>query len=260
MERLSGLAVRYSVAPQSHPLTGRRAANLELSDRDRLFPLLVDGHYALIDFGRCDHPVLDDVEFGDAVRHITRCRVAPGARPQPGEWREVSVALIRPDDYIGWASTEFDASASSGEIGRAVRGHTPRVIGPLETHARARPLGGRISGCARRLAHVLANRSAGLEDDVGGNDAILTVNQAEGVARSSDAIGGPSAESSSCCEIGCRTPRNDRGCAAVLPSLSLVAVDRRQQVRLERLTGVAVVAHADDGGERVGAGAFVQSG
>ncbi|MFD9902967.1 FAD-dependent monooxygenase [Streptomyces sp. NPDC059063] len=102
-EGLSGLGVAYDTAhtaayetrvadDDAHPLTGRRAPNLQLAPDLTLFDLLRVGRPVLLDFaGQADGPSADVVVHqGPPV----------GDRP---DWVGVGSALIRPDGHVGWA-------------------------------------------------------------------------------------------------------------------------------------------------------------
>jgi 2-polyprenyl-6-methoxyphenol hydroxylase-like FAD-dependent oxidoreductase len=107
-ERLSALGVAYPPPTPGHPLTGRRAPNLELSDETDLFTLLRHGRHVLLDFTGTPAPT--------PVPHaVTHAAPRPDARPA---WSGVRAALIRPDGHVAWASE--GASRPLGSWGREI--------------------------------------------------------------------------------------------------------------------------------------------
>jgi 2-polyprenyl-6-methoxyphenol hydroxylase-like FAD-dependent oxidoreductase len=87
-ERLSALDVAYPAPEGAHPLTGRRAPDLRFADGSGLFTLLRDGRHVLV--GTEPHD--------DAV-------VAGRLADPPGEWADVTAALVRPDGHVAWATS-----------------------------------------------------------------------------------------------------------------------------------------------------------
>ncbi|GAA4119034.1 FAD-dependent monooxygenase [Streptomyces hundungensis] len=97
-ERLSGLSVAYPPADESaHPLTGRRAPDLQLSSGRRLFELLRGGRHVLLDLTGEGSAVIAGSR-GNADFHSARLTT-----PRPA-WSAVRSALIRPDGHVAWAS------------------------------------------------------------------------------------------------------------------------------------------------------------
>lgn len=118
-ERLSGLNVEYPSAG-STVLAGKRAPNLELSQDTALFALLADGKYAMIDFALAADFDVRDLDFGDFDGHVNRHRVSQSSVQSREAWAGVSAALIRPDGYVAWASTERVGPALLAEVEHAV--------------------------------------------------------------------------------------------------------------------------------------------
>jgi 2-polyprenyl-6-methoxyphenol hydroxylase-like FAD-dependent oxidoreductase len=88
--KLSGLDVAY--APDTHPLTGTRAPNLD----GRLFSLLHNGHVVLLNCA--GHPLPATAAFASTVG----VEVVDMACGRP-DWAGVGTALIRPDGHVWWA-------------------------------------------------------------------------------------------------------------------------------------------------------------
>ncbi|MFE2942671.1 FAD-dependent monooxygenase [Streptomyces sp. NPDC059255] len=136
-ERLSGLAVAYPPAPGEavHPLTGRRAPDLELelevevevevevdrTDADAdgqssLFRLLRDGRHVLLDLagtGPGTNPGTGSLAaYGPALppgTAVYRARLTSG---RPG-WSGLRAVLVRPDGHVAWAA---DADADTTPV------------------------------------------------------------------------------------------------------------------------------------------------
>ncbi|EPH42876.1 putative aromatic compound monooxygenase YhjG [Streptomyces aurantiacus JA 4570] len=90
-ESLSGLSVAYAAVDDAHPLTGRRAPNLQLADGTALFALLRAGRHVLLDLTGTGHA---EGPSPDVVVHE-----GPLAEPHP-DWAGVGSALIRPDGHV----------------------------------------------------------------------------------------------------------------------------------------------------------------
>ncbi|MFD7712003.1 FAD-dependent monooxygenase [Streptomyces sp. NPDC059786] len=118
--RLSGLSVTYSLPGRRHPLAGRRAPNLRLSDTEHLFDLLRDGRPVLVDFARVDGFGLDGLSSDGTAARLDRYRCPRPVERSRAAWAGVSAALIRPDGYVGWASDETAADALAAEAADAV--------------------------------------------------------------------------------------------------------------------------------------------
>ncbi|MFE4023206.1 FAD-dependent oxidoreductase [Streptomyces sp. NPDC059101] len=107
VKKISGVWQRYDL-PGSHPLTGRSAPDLELSDGRRLADHLHDGRGLLLDLA--DDPALREraAGHGDRLRTLT---VACPDRP------DLSGLLLRPDGCTAWAA---DAPGGYEELDAAL--------------------------------------------------------------------------------------------------------------------------------------------
>ncbi|MBB5117707.1 FAD-dependent oxidoreductase [Streptomyces eurocidicus] len=92
--RLAGSGVRYEL-PGGHPLTGRSAPDLELSDGSRLADHLHGGRAVLLDLA--DDPELRARAAGYAGRVDVVTAACP-SRP------ELAAVLVRPDGFTAWAT------------------------------------------------------------------------------------------------------------------------------------------------------------
>ncbi|MGV9895809.1 FAD-dependent monooxygenase [Streptomyces tendae] len=126
-QRLSGLAVAYTLPGQHHLLAGGRAPNLKLSDTEHLFDLLADGRPLLIDFGRLDRVDAGSLLSDHVAAPFNRYRCPrPTGQSRPA-WAGVSAALIRPDGYVAWASDDTDpAAVTTGAAGAVAALHAPQ--------------------------------------------------------------------------------------------------------------------------------------
>jgi 2-polyprenyl-6-methoxyphenol hydroxylase-like FAD-dependent oxidoreductase len=95
---ISGLGIRYAAPAGAHPLVGKRVGDQPLADGRRLYEALRDGRFLLA--GR---PAALPAEA--AAGYHDRVEVAPLA------CESATVALIRPDAYVGWAATGDAATA-----------------------------------------------------------------------------------------------------------------------------------------------------
>ena len=97
-ERLWGVGLRYNLGAE-HPLIGRSAPDLVLSDGTRLNEHLRKGRALLIDF-----------ESSTTLATLARrykgqvATIVCDAKTQPG----LSALLVRPDGFVAWASTRAD--------------------------------------------------------------------------------------------------------------------------------------------------------
>ena len=101
-KKISGVWQRYDLAGE-HPLVGRSAPDLELSDGSRLADHLRTGRALLLDLG--DDPKLRARAegYGDRVTVVTAdCAGRP----------ELAGMLVRPDGFVAWAA---DAGRDDGE-------------------------------------------------------------------------------------------------------------------------------------------------
>ncbi|MFJ9797699.1 FAD-dependent oxidoreductase [Streptomyces sp. NPDC101145] len=106
--RLNGGKVQYELAGE-HPLTGRSAPDLELTDGDRLADHLHGGRALLLDL--TDDPELRDLAAGYAGRVDTLTAGCP-SRPK------LAAVLVRPDGFTAWAA-DAEAKAPTPTAGLA---------------------------------------------------------------------------------------------------------------------------------------------
>ncbi len=101
---VSGIGISYRAPGGTHPLTGKRAADVPLADSRRLYEALRDGKFVLA----ADVPVPPDVTdgYGDRVAPVTTA--APTGM----------LTLIRPDAYIAWAADTTAGRAAGGTAGQ----------------------------------------------------------------------------------------------------------------------------------------------
>ena len=93
---ISGVGISYPAPKGAHPLTGKRVADLPLTDGRRLYQALRDGRFLLAASRGVLRPDAASA-YSDRVEAIT---VAPASS---------TAALIRPDAYIAWAESNVDA-------------------------------------------------------------------------------------------------------------------------------------------------------
>ncbi len=105
VKQISGVWQHYDL-PGAHPLTGRSAPDLELSDGTRLGDHLHDGRALLLDL--VDDPKLRARAqgYGDRVDVVTAA--CPG-RP------ELTGLLVRPDGFVAWAAAGNDQGDGQGD-------------------------------------------------------------------------------------------------------------------------------------------------
>ncbi|MEU5365062.1 FAD-dependent monooxygenase [Streptomyces sp. NPDC005925] len=101
--RLNGAGVRYEL-PGEHPLTGRSAPDLELSEGSRLADHLHGGRALLLDLS--DDPELRAHAAGYAGRVDILTAGCP-SRP------ELAAVLVRPDGFTAWAADAGEQVAAS---------------------------------------------------------------------------------------------------------------------------------------------------
>lgn len=94
VKQISGVRQRYDL-PGSHPLTGRSAPDLELTDGTRLADHLHGGRGLLLDLA--DDPKLRALAEGYSDRVDVRTAACPG-RP------DLSGLLVRPDGFTAWCA------------------------------------------------------------------------------------------------------------------------------------------------------------
>ncbi|MET9290662.1 FAD-dependent monooxygenase [Streptomyces sp. NPDC003077] len=115
--QISALSVTYPPTdPDAHPLTGTRAPDLTIAGRG-LFSLLRADGYLLLDLTENGTALLTDL-----VRPGLRLHAGAVDEP-PAAWRDVRVALIRPDGHVAWAGSD------PGETAAALAAtHAPAVV------------------------------------------------------------------------------------------------------------------------------------
>ncbi|MGW3009782.1 FAD-dependent monooxygenase [Streptomyces sp. NPDC001219] len=109
-KKISGVGQRHDL-PGEHPLTGRSAPDLELSDGTRLADHLHDGHGLLLDLAG------DPGVRAAAAGYDGRVRVVTAGCPgRPG----LTGLLVRPDGCTAWAA-DSDGPGSPDELTAALR-------------------------------------------------------------------------------------------------------------------------------------------
>jgi hypothetical protein len=100
-DSVSGIGISYRAPHNAHPLTGKRAADVPLTDSRRLYEALRDGRFILA----ADTPVPAGVtdDYGDRVTSVITA--APSG----------TITLVRPDAYVAWAAD----TTSDGAAGQA---------------------------------------------------------------------------------------------------------------------------------------------
>jgi hypothetical protein len=93
VKKISGVWQRYDL-PGDHPLTGRSAPDLELSDGTRVGDHLHEGRGLLLDLG---------LGLADDPR-------VPVLAAEPADARDFKGLLIRPDGIVAWAGDTPDAA------------------------------------------------------------------------------------------------------------------------------------------------------
>lgn len=105
--RVWGLSTRYDLGGE-HPLVGRSVPNFEFADGVKMGELLREGQGILLDFGADESLKKLVSEYGDRIVSISEpVKVALG----------LSVALIRPDGIVAWAS---DSATNYDELQKAI--------------------------------------------------------------------------------------------------------------------------------------------
>jgi hypothetical protein len=102
---ISGLSISYPAPRGAHPLTGKRVADLPLTDGRRLYEALRPGRFLLASAPGAIPALL--AGYGDRVDTVEV------ARPTR------TVALIRPDAYIAWAHGPRGSSGPAPDADRA---------------------------------------------------------------------------------------------------------------------------------------------
>ncbi|MER6449469.1 FAD-dependent oxidoreductase [Streptomyces venezuelae] len=109
-KKTAGVSHRYDLPglPGSHPLVGRSAPDLELTDGTHLADLLHDGRALLLDLA-------DDAELrAHAAGYGERVRVVTAARPGNGTGH--NGLLVRPDGIVAWAAGAGGAGATPDAV------------------------------------------------------------------------------------------------------------------------------------------------
>ena len=104
-KKISGVWQRYDL-PGDHPLVGRSAPDLELSDGSRLADHLHTGRALLLDLADDSKLRARAEGYGDRVD--VRTVACPG-RP------ELAGLLVRPDGFVAWAADEDDEGGDALE-------------------------------------------------------------------------------------------------------------------------------------------------
>ena len=91
---VSGIGLDYPRPDGAHPLVGRRAPDLQLSEGARLAEVLRDGTFVLVTQRRAD---------AEESAHLRI--VEPVERPASVD-RQLSTMLVRPDGYVAWAADD----------------------------------------------------------------------------------------------------------------------------------------------------------
>lgn len=104
--RVWGIFTHYHL-DDAHPLAGYSVPNFEFLDGTTIGELMHDGKGILLDFNGNGSLKALAGEYGDQIRYVSG--------PAKNQL-DVSVALIRPDGFIAWAS---DNSADYGELQKA---------------------------------------------------------------------------------------------------------------------------------------------
>jgi 2-polyprenyl-6-methoxyphenol hydroxylase-like FAD-dependent oxidoreductase len=92
--RVWGIFTHYNLG-DGHPLLGHSVPNFEFEDGARIGEFMHDGRGLLLDFGAKDSLKSLASEYGDRIKYVSG---------RPKEHLGLSVALIRPDGIIAWAS------------------------------------------------------------------------------------------------------------------------------------------------------------
>ncbi|WP_163506983.1 FAD-dependent monooxygenase [Fodinicola acaciae] len=97
---VSGIAVRYPAPRGSHPLIGRRAADVTLAATDggeRLYEALRDGKFVLL--------VSSTATAGHTEVWSDHVRIAVAGTTEPADV-SARYVLVRPDGYVAWAGSD----------------------------------------------------------------------------------------------------------------------------------------------------------
>ena len=110
-KKISGAGQRYDL-PGEHPLTGRSAPDLELSDGTRLADHLHGGQGLLLDLADDGELRKRAAGYGDRLRVLTA-----GCPERPG----LAGLLVRPDGATAWAADSPGGPDAPDELDAALR-------------------------------------------------------------------------------------------------------------------------------------------
>ncbi len=122
---VSGIDIRYPAPRGSHPLAGRRVADLPLAGGGRLYQALRSGRFVLAAAAGNEVPAQVTDGLADRVDVVT---VASRSR---------LTVLVRPDAYIAWATGEPPGDRRAEMVETALAGWClPSAAGPRASPAR----------------------------------------------------------------------------------------------------------------------------
>ena len=134
-EALSGIATRYPAAAGGGRLSGRRVGDVRLTLPDgrdsRLFELMGDGRFGLVDFGP------DGVSAAAVGGWSNRVRPIVADLTDPAELHGAVAVLVRPDGYAAWSGSGGSPAARAAECRRALA----RWCGPEHDSGSRGPMG-----------------------------------------------------------------------------------------------------------------------
>jgi 2-polyprenyl-6-methoxyphenol hydroxylase-like FAD-dependent oxidoreductase len=108
----SGISVSYPEVSAGHPLTGERVPDLAMSDGSSLFDHMASGQPLVI--GADPH---QSHQLEALVGHPNVTQARPVS---PDQWGELSAAVIRPDGYLAWGSSDPEGIAAIADGMRAL--------------------------------------------------------------------------------------------------------------------------------------------
>jgi hypothetical protein len=106
--QISGIHIAYPAPRGAHPLTGRRAPDLPLSDGRRLYEALRAGRFLLVTPGHESVPAAMAGGWSGTVE----CASLDGPTR--------TAVLVRPDAYVAWATDEADPERRAAGIRHAL--------------------------------------------------------------------------------------------------------------------------------------------
>lgn len=105
---ISGIDISYAAPAGAHPLTGRRAPDLPLTDGRRLYEALRTRQFVLVTpIGTVISPLLTE-DWSSEVEIVSPAGLTN------------KTVLVRPDAYIAWATSEEDPDRRTREIRHAL--------------------------------------------------------------------------------------------------------------------------------------------